>query len=78
MAVMNSIYLNTLYSSDKQLPERKDAQILTSFACIFNSWGCGTQQLVPCTFLLTGTIIIAIIFYTAQDRAKLKKVAQAL
>ncbi len=80
MAVMNSIYLNTLYSSDKTTSRtEKMLKYFNLLLLAFNSWGMwNSTTRAGVLSLLTGTIIIAIIFYTAQDRAKLKKVAQAV
>lgn len=51
MAVMNSIYLNTLYSSDKTTSRtEKMLKYFNLLLLAFNSWGCGTQQLVPVYF----------------------------
>lgn len=80
MAVMNGIYLNTLYSSDKTASRTE--KILKYFNLLllaFNSWGMwNSTTRAGVLSLLTGTVVISIIFYAAKDKDKLKKVAQTV
>lgn len=80
MAVMNGVYLNTLYYCDKSLSKSdkwlKYANILL---LAFNAWGMwNSTTRAGVLSLLTGTIIISLIFNSAKDKVRLKRVGQAV
>ena len=80
MAVMNSIYLNTVYFSDKKSTKSdKWLKYSNILLLIINAWGMwNSTTRAGVLSLLTGTIIISLIFNSIRDKLRLKKVGQAV
>lgn len=80
MCAMNGIYLHTAYAEEgARSGKNKIAEYANIFLLAFTSWGMwNSTTRAGILSLITGTIIISLIFLSAKDNIKLKRVAQGV
>ena len=80
MCAMNGIYLHTAYAEEDACSgKNKIAEYANIFLLAFTSWGMwNSTTRAGILSLITGTIIISLVFLSANDKIKLKRVAQCV